>query len=162
MTDTQIFAFERDFASSLRCIPMAVRLKLDLSGIKLSLRQWSRFSADDRHMLLNVPCESDEEIEDYRIIVIELVALRADELAKNLDEDVDSAQWNNTSRVPIALREFAAFNRFDEPTVAQWAALTRLQRFALLKLTRDHHDNINFGPAMYEFGLAERESRAVA
>jgi hypothetical protein len=40
------------------------------------------------------------------------------------------------------------------PTRRQWSALTRLQRFALIKLTRDSHDNVNFAPAMSEFGLA--------
>ena len=44
MNDTQLFAFESDFVATLRCVPMAVRFKLDRCGIKLSLRQWSRFS----------------------------------------------------------------------------------------------------------------------
>jgi hypothetical protein len=39
------------------------------------------------------------------------------------------------------------------PSDRQWSALTRLQRFALIKLTRDNHDNVNFIPAMMEFGL---------
>jgi hypothetical protein len=42
MDDLQIFDFERDFAGSLRCIPMIVRFKLDQCGVKLSLRQWSQ------------------------------------------------------------------------------------------------------------------------
>lgn len=37
-----IFEFERDFAVSLRCIPMIARQKLDIVGIKMTLRQWSR------------------------------------------------------------------------------------------------------------------------
>lgn len=41
------------------------------------------------------------------------------------------------------------------PNQAQWRALTRLQRFVLIKLTRDNHDNVNFLPAMVEFGLIE-------
>ena len=43
-----LFDFERDFAGSLRCIPMIARQKLDIVGIKLSLRQWSRFTRDER------------------------------------------------------------------------------------------------------------------
>ena len=39
------------------------------------------------------------------------------------------------------------------PTVAQWAALSPLQRFAIFKLTRPGHTNENFEPAMREFGL---------
>ena len=39
-------------------------------------------------------------------------------------------------------------------TDGDWNALTPLQRFTLLKLSRDSHDNINFVPALVEFGLA--------
>ena len=31
MNDTTLFAFEDDFVVALRCIPMAVRFKLDLA-----------------------------------------------------------------------------------------------------------------------------------
>ncbi len=163
MIDVQLFNFERDFANSLRCVPMAVRLKLDLSGIKLTLRQWSRFTVDDRQMLLHLPCETAEEIDDYRITLVELVAVRADELAKPLAEDVTAAEWEQVASVPRVLLDYADFIGVSEPTLAQWAALTRLQRFTLLKLTRDHHDNVNFVPAMQEFGLiAPPAARAVA
>lgn len=163
MTDVQVFNFERDFASSLRCVPMAVRLKLDLAGIKLTLRQWSRFTVEDRQMLLHLPCETAEEIDDYRITLVELVAARADELAKPLAEDVVAAEWEQTDSVPKVLLDYADFIGVSEPTLAQWAGLSRLQRFTLLKLTRDHHDNINFVPAMREFGLiAPPAERAVA
>jgi len=39
------------------------------------------------------------------------------------------------------------------PTDAAWSVLAELQRFALIKLTGDNHDNVNFLPAMREFGL---------
>ena len=54
MDEPQIFDFERDFAGSLRCIPMIVRFKLDSVGVKLSLRQWSRFGHRDRELLLRL------------------------------------------------------------------------------------------------------------
>jgi hypothetical protein len=159
MIDVEVFNFERDFAASLRCVPMAVRLKLDLAGIKLTLRQWSRFTVEDRQMLMHLPCGTAEEIDDYRITLVELVAARADELAKPLAEDVTAAEWEQADRVPKALLDYADFIGVAEPTLAQWATLSRLQRFTLLKLTRDHHDNINFVPAMVEFGLIQSEGR---
>ena len=39
------------------------------------------------------------------------------------------------------------------PTLADWRTLDELQRYVLIKLTRESHDNINFIPAMQEFGL---------
>ena len=38
-------------------------------------------------------------------------------------------------------------------TAVQWAALTPLQRFALIKLSRPSHENKNFLPALKEFKL---------
>ena len=51
-TETSIFAFELDFAGTLRCIPMVVRFKLDQAGIKLTLRQWSRLDRAERQDLV--------------------------------------------------------------------------------------------------------------
>ena len=38
---------------------------------------------------------------------------------------------------------------------AQRHALSPLQRFTLVKLSRAKHDNVNFVPAMREFGLLD-------
>jgi len=40
-----VFAFKLDFGGTLRCIPMSVRLKLDQTGIRLSLKQWNKLPA---------------------------------------------------------------------------------------------------------------------
>ena len=46
------FDFEADFTADLRCIPMAVRRKLDLAGIKLKLQHWSELHEAERAELL--------------------------------------------------------------------------------------------------------------
>jgi hypothetical protein len=153
VSDSQLFDFESDFVSGLRCIPMAVRLKLDTSGIKLSLEQWSRFTQEDRHRLLMTPCAGAAEIEAYRRALVDLVALRANDVAKSL-ADPPCGQWDNRRQAPVVVVDFARTVGLCPPTNRQWRALTRLQRFALIKLTRDSHDNVNFVPAMNEFGLA--------
>ncbi|MDA9701618.1 nitrate reductase associated protein, partial [Prochlorococcus sp. AH-736-L23] len=38
------FNFEDDFIKDLRCIPLCVRRKLDLIGIKLKLTHWQDFN----------------------------------------------------------------------------------------------------------------------
>ena len=153
MNDDQLFAFEDDFVTSLRCIPMAVRLKLDRSGIKLSLRQWSRFAREDRLELLETPCGAAAEVAAYRARLVELVALRAQEAAKPLPE-APQALMELAEEAPPVVISFALSVGVAPPTTRQWRGLTELQRFALIKLTRDSHDNVNFVPAMREFGLA--------
>lgn len=152
MNDNQLFAFEDDFVASLRCIPMAVRLKLDRSGIKLTLRQWSRFTRDDRQALLDEPCRTNAEVASYRERLVELVALRAKEAAKPLAEP-PAPIWECAMATPPAVASFARSVGVSPPSTRAWGELTELQRFALIKLTRDNHDNVNFVPAMREFGL---------
>jgi hypothetical protein len=150
--EMELFAFESDFVATLRCIPMAVRLKLDRAGIKLSLRQWSRFTLADRSELLRLACAATAEIALYRTRLIELIALRANEAAKNIPLP-DAEPWMESELLPAAVEDHARKVGLRSPTVEQWRALSTLRRFTLLKLTRDNHDNVNFGPAMREFGL---------
>lgn len=161
MSHQDLFAFEDDFVQSLRCIPMAVRLKLDLTGVKLSLRQWSRFTGLDRRALLERPCASADEIAAYRRDLVALVRLRAGEAARFLAERPEPL-WENCAAVPAAIGAFARSRGVSGPSEADWRRLRPLQRFALLKLSRDNHDNVNFLPAMREFGClaAEPLSRA--
>jgi hypothetical protein len=154
MNDTQLFAFESDFVSTLRCIPMAVRFKLDRCGVKLSLRQWSRFTRDDRQALLMKPCDREAETAAYRAALIALVALRANEVAKPLAQP-PCGQWDDVSKVAPVVTRHAHTLGVKPPSQDEWASLSTLQRFVLIKLTRDNHDNVNFIPAMREFGLAK-------
>lgn len=152
MSHARLFAFESDFVATLRCIPMAVRMKLDRCAIKLSLRQWSRFTTPDRRTLLLPPCSTTAEVDSYRARLIALVAARAGESVKPLPEP-PAALWGAVAALPLAVIAFARSVGVSPPTPQGWASLTDLERFALLKLTRDHHDNVNFIPAMCEFGL---------
>lgn len=150
--DQTLFEFETDFAGTLRCIPMIVRLKLDLCGVKLSLRQWSRFDRDDRARLVADPCESDSEVQAYRLHLVDLIVRRVGEAAVDLPVEAAPA-WGDASRVPERIADYAAGLDLPPPRVEQWRALTRLQRFVLFKLSRPGHDNDNFVPAMREFRL---------
>ncbi|WP_369061805.1 nitrate reductase associated protein [Caulobacter sp. 73W] len=152
MSDEQLFAFESDFVASLRCIPMAVRMKLDRVAIKLTLRQWSRFTLEDRQRLVETPCRTREDVGDYRRLLVELVAARAGEVAGAL-ADPPAPVWERSDQVPEIVAIHARAIKTPPPNRAQWSSLTELQRFALLKLTRDNHDNVNFVPAMREFGI---------
>ncbi|MET0272223.1 MAG: nitrate reductase associated protein [Phenylobacterium sp.] len=154
MSHTRLFAFESDFVASLRCVPMTVRMKLDACAIKLTLRQWSRFTVEDRRDLLLTPCATAAEIAAYRGKLIGLIACRAGEAARPLAEP--APDLSRTARgTPAAVRAQAADKNVLPPTDAAWRRLTDLERFVLLKLSRDKHDNINFVPALREFGLLD-------
>ncbi|MBI1361276.1 MAG: hypothetical protein GC155_13445 [Alphaproteobacteria bacterium] len=149
----QIFEFEADFAADLRCIPMIVRLKLDRCGIKLSLRQWSRFTSADRAGLMTMRCDTDPETARFRNAVVRLINERSGDSVKCLPVEANPP-WTRIDFVPCRIVQHAANIGIEPPSLAAWSSLSPLQRFALLKLTRDNHDNENFLPAMSEFGLA--------
>lgn len=150
--DSTIFTFETDFAGALYCIPMAVRRKLDLCGVKVSLKQWNRFALEEREQLVVRACDSPEEVDAYQREVAHLLQTRAGDTPQFLDRDAGT-EWKDASTVPQRLIDYCQERDVPAPSQAQWAALTELQRFALFKLTRPGHTNENFIPAMREFGL---------
>ena len=147
-----IFDFEQDFSKAFQCIPMAVRYKLDLSGVKLSLSQWKRFTETDRRDSLLRPCETAAEISQYRDTMATLITSRTEE-APNFLEAQPSFAWEGLDAVPEQIAAYARSLEILPPTLVQWQSLVPLQRFTLLKLSLQNHDNVNFIPAMKEFKL---------
>ena len=138
----EYFVFEEDFVEqNMRCIPMIVRFKMDNAGIKLKLSEWSKFNALQKKELALMPIETKDELNDYR-------------------NSLSSLIYKYTGNTPTLLElnpnpEWATFNWII--TTKQWSALTTLQRFALLKLCRQGHENRNFPKAMKEFGIVSGE-----
>ena len=60
------FAFEGDVHETLATIPLAVRRKLDLAGLKLSLAGWTALSRAERLAVCHLPVESQADLEVYR------------------------------------------------------------------------------------------------
>jgi hypothetical protein len=150
--DSAFFGFEADFVDSLRCIPMAVRLRLDVTGVKLKLNEWSKLGQADRLALANTSCRGPAEILAYSQALSRLVE-KTSGVRPSMLAELPEPIWEDASRVPAQVLEQARALGLELPQSA-WAALHPLQRFALTKLSRAGHENLNFLPAMREFGLA--------
>ena len=148
----QFFQFESDFVEALRCIPMQVRYKLDICGVKLKLSQWNHFTPDDRQALVTLPCEAKAEIQTYRKFLHQLIFDRTGAAATDLEID-PAPVWLNVTQVPDNVQQKVQEVE-AELSLVQWQKLTSLQRFALIKLSRSSHENSNFLPALQEFDLA--------
>lgn len=145
------FRFEADFVDSLRCIPMQVRYNLDTCGVKLKLLDWNRFSPAERQQLVELACETEPEIQTYRDKLHAWVKKYGGDRPSDLPLD-PLPEWHNPEVIPPSVQTKSA--QFGITlTAEQWASLTPLQRFALLKLSRSNHENRNFLPALEEFGL---------
>jgi hypothetical protein len=146
------FNFEADFVDSLRCIPMIVRLKLDTCGVKLKLAEWNHFTQPECQQLVDLRCEDLPEIAAYKEYVSQLIFQHTKHEASFLSID-PQPQWLNDREIPPSITTKAIEQQVNI-TRTQWANLTPLQRFALIKLTRSQHENSNFLPALVEFGLS--------
>ena len=150
--DPFYFQFEKDFMEGgIRCIPMIVRFKLDACGIKLKLREWSKFSDNERDILCKKDCHKHTELRFYRNYLQQLVYKYFGEEATVLAIDPDP-EWMHTNEISFALQqELAKYNW--KISLLQWKSLNKLKRFSLMKLTRPGHENRNFPKAIKEFGL---------
>ena len=146
------FRFEKDFIENgIRCIPMIVRFKLDAVGIKLKLREWAKFNAKERKQLATTPCNTAIEIYNYRTYLQQLVKTYTGSAASELIVDENPA-WTIIDAVNEELQIHADLYGWKIEQ-KQWQSLSELQRFALLKLCREGHENKNFPLAMREFNL---------
>jgi hypothetical protein len=153
MVSENFFRFEEDFVEdNVRCIPMIVRFKLDACGIKLKLSEWSKMDAVERETLVNMECESFEEIVQYRQHLQHLILKRTGEKGTEIPVMTNPA-WSIKDEIPFPLLE--KLKEFNWTlSIRAWQSLSDLQRFALLKLSYPGHENRNFPKAMKEFQLA--------
>jgi hypothetical protein len=149
--DVVFFGFEADFVASLRCIPMVVRFKFDLCGVKLSLKGWSRFDHETRSRCAHLPTRCAGEIDRYRDFLCQ--AIEQVGLEPALLPVATAPAWDIVDVVPAQVLEKGAELGLTSDHFTGWRDLSALQRFALLKLTRRGHENENFRPAMREFGM---------
>ncbi len=142
-----LFAFEADFAASLRCIPMVVRYRLDRCGVKLKLQHWLALTPGDRQALVE---GGDDAPPAYRDRLHTLVAATGLPLPADLPVP-EVFPWEAEvlpAEIAVKAQGLGVCLRGEG-----WPQLTPLQRFALWKLSRPSHENANFVPALREFGL---------
>ncbi|WP_255011642.1 nitrate reductase associated protein [Cyanobium sp. Cruz-8D1] len=144
------FGFEADFVGDLRCIPMAVRRKLDLVGVKLKLSHWGDFSDQERQRLL-AWLDDPGALAELDHWLGQRTAGTATGAAGRL-EPACGAPWQQGDAPPEVLLASCQQLGLSLPANA-WGGLDELQRFALVKLSHPGHEHRNLPRALAEFGL---------
>ncbi len=146
----RVFRFEADFAADLRCLPMAVRRKLDLAGVKLKLAHWHGLSEEERQRLLAWP-DDGPSLQAFRAWLLARSQNLPQGPAGGLPPAVD-ADWQRPEEMPetvaTSCRELGLLLRPEA-----WRGLDELQRFALVKLSHPGHEHRNLPRAVEEFDL---------
>ncbi len=149
------FAFEADFVHDLRCLPMAVRRKLDLAGVKLKLVHWHGLTLEERQRLLLWP-DDGTALQELHRWLLERSASLPQGPARPLPP-ARQEPWQQSQALPEVLRTSCA--QLNLPLVAErWSRLDELQRFALVKLSHPGHEHRNLPRALAEFGLLAAEA----
>ena len=148
----EYFQFEEEFMeNNMRCIPMIIRFRMDIAGIKLKLSQWKRFSTEERIRLALMNCSLNEGSKQYAGYLEGLIKKHTGRGPTAIEVN-KTPPWKELHSIPGTLIQ--KLKEFDcNLSIDQWAYLTDLQRFALLKLCRPGHENKNFPGAMKEFNL---------
>jgi hypothetical protein len=141
------FDFESDFIGNWRCIPLCVRRKLDLCGIKLKLNHWLALNQDERQTLVDW-LDTQDALEQLGEHLLSRTEAMADGQAKTLPI-ASGEPWQNPQQIPEVLIEAAQLRGIPLRT-EQWGALNELERFALCKLARPGHDHHNLEAAFSE------------
>lgn len=140
------FDFEHDFVGSWRCIPLCVRRKLDLIGLKLKLSHWLELSQEQRQELVDWP-DNPKALTTMAEHLRRCTRAMADGEAKPLPAAV-AEPWQQ-QQLPAAIQE-AAQCHSTTISLQQWRELNELERFALCKLARPGHDHHNLPAALNE------------
>ena len=73
-------------SDDLQLIPRVVRDKLDRVAIKLRLREWEQLTLAERRQLVDMPCESVDEVAAYAALLDAMVRAHTGRLPGRLPQ----------------------------------------------------------------------------
>jgi hypothetical protein len=143
------FKFEDEMHTTLACVPMAVRRKLDRVGVKIGLEQWKALGRGERLAICHLPVDRHEEREALRLFINEAVLRVCGEEPRALSE-AQRAVADPPSQLPaqVAERARAAGVALNQ---AAWERLDTDERYALIKLGGGAEASHNLAAALAEF-----------
>jgi len=143
------YRFESEIYPSLRLIPLHVRMKLDLTGVKISLKTWLAFSLEERSVLCHLPIATEEERETFTSYLDFLSRRYLGEGVQRISPITDPP-WENPSRIPESVLAHSGESG-QKVTLEEWSQWNPCQRYALFKLSISKNEPEQFQEALKEF-----------
>ena len=138
----QRYPHESDIYPSLSRIPLYVRMKLDVTGIKISLKDWLAFSMEERAVLCHLPVESEEEKQVFSAY-LDCLSRRYCGRPVTRTAAVSSSLWDTAQPVPEPVAGKSA-PEIPPVTVQEWRRWKSHQRYALYKTALSQSDPVQF------------------
>ena len=125
------FLYEAAFYPNLDRLPLHVRMKLDLTGIKLSLKDWLAFHIEERTAICHLPVDHEDEKQAFRDYLNFLSHQYCGAPAPMIPP-VDPLLWEMSNRVPGPVLERSGDNG-KAVAIEEWTGWASHQRYALYK-----------------------------
>ena len=150
------FQYEAEFYPELSRLPLHVRMKLDLTGIKLSLKQWLAFSFEERKVVCHLPVESEEELDAF-VTYMNSLCRRYHDSAAQTFPPVTPALWDTPGHIPEPVVKNSR-NSGQAITLEEWTHWQFHQRYALYKTAVSKNEPEKFLAVLAELRQRETDS----
>jgi hypothetical protein len=147
------YRYEAEFYPSLNRIPLDVRMKLDLAGVKISLNDWLAYGFEERAVLCHLPMNSTEEKQTFTGY-IDFLSRKYQARAVQVSEALDPILWNSAAvPEPVAQKSASCFNSV---MLGEWQNWEPHQRYALYKTAVSKSQPEAFGDILDELRAAKK------
>ncbi len=149
----RILDFEREADPDGQWIPLAVRMKLDLAGLKVGLRQWQALAPPARRQLVEAPADSDHDVETFARRLADALAAAGASSPEPMSEARRSAvfAWKDAQPATDRIATLLADLGYRD----QWQRLDRFGRYLVYTLA-SKQDGARLAVALREIELEHR------
>lgn len=142
------FRYESEFYPTLSRVPLHVRMKLDLTGVKISLGDWLSFSFEERTVLCHLPVQAKEEQQAF-VNYLHFLSQKHRGAPAAMTQAMSISLWDNPNQVaePVAQR---SGERGQSVTSEEWKRWKSHQRYALYKTAVSKSDPEQFFAVLAE------------
>jgi hypothetical protein len=134
---------------SLSRIPLHVRMKLDVTGIKISLKDWLAFSIAERTVVCHLPVETEDEKQAFSSY-LDFLSRRYRGVPVMPTPAVSPSAWESAHWVPAPVAGKSA-PEFPAVTIEEWQHWKSHQRYALYKTALSQSEPELFFAVLKEF-----------
>ena len=148
------FAFEGAVHETLDTVPLAVRRKVDLAGIRITLFGWRALPWEDRLSLCHLPVDTAEDVAVYREVLMRFAARTGIPVDPLPGAPSNRRAWSLTEvlarlEAQLGAEEVLSFDR------RRLSSLSDEERYALFKLADPARDPGRLRAALLELGFGE-------
>jgi hypothetical protein len=146
------FHYEATSYPDLDRLPLHVRMKLDLIGVKLSLKHWLAFHIEERTAICHFPVDDEDEKQAFR----DYLNFLSRQYCGGPVQELPPMEpfWEISDQVPAAVLERSGDNG-NAVKLEEWTGWASHQRYALYKTAVSRSEPEKFFAVLEELRKTE-------